>query len=174
MSKYNKRTSNLPSMKVPKRLGPSTETDSKCVGFGCGKTVNPTFCYTGSALVGTMISEKTSTSHTPIEAVFVSHEGIEFIGGDQVQSKRTVSFPRYVKGLICTECAANYRMYTTTNQRTGEQKHYPYIKTDARPGYIGQQVQVSAKGFDQSGDGEDRGTQRGISFNESWGVHNKR
>jgi hypothetical protein len=128
----SKRQSCLPAIKI-NYYGPKPATPAVCVG--CGSSVKPGFCYTGSVIDGLGFTSVTGHETTPILGVMETYEKSYVIGGEDIETVKRVSFFKRKKGFICDRCASNYG---TVSDSTG--RKHEIVKTDSKPGYIGNTI----------------------------------
>jgi hypothetical protein len=118
-----KRRSLLSGLPVPKNEGPQTQTNQICIW--CTRTVFPQFCYTGSVLDKLRFSKVKGTERTPVLGVMETHERAYILGGDMISTTKSVGYYKRIKGLICSDCAGEYRGITDKGGT-----FHPYVKTD--------------------------------------------
>ena len=131
-----RRESSIPPRVLPKMEGPvRTPGVQNNVCIGCGNTVNPGMCYTGTFIKGTHTREFTRHVDGAIlmsGVMEVINDSIPLIVREPSYNQTNkVGFLRKEKGYICDRCASNYHTIEFNGQRV------PIVQTDARPGFLG-------------------------------------
>jgi hypothetical protein len=112
--------SSLGTFKVPNTV----REDGGKFCIGCFKRLSNEMCYEGSVIAGQGNAVKHSTEHTPILGVMETPEQTYILGGQAYETVKKVSFVKRNKGLVCVNCAGNYKTV-----RYGSTEH-PVVKVD--------------------------------------------
>lgn len=105
------------------------------VCVGCAVPVTPGFCYTGSIITGLRFTKVTSQERLPIKGVIeVYDQPPILIGGQIVDTHRTMGYFHRAKGFLCDSCSA--RCADTVTDRNGTRHQVAIV--DSRPGFIGE------------------------------------
>lgn len=126
-----KRQSLIPSIPTPKLYGPNRDGQVLCVG--CQKSLHPGLCYTGTVLDGMAHSTIKGKENLPILGIMETFDKTYVLGGEQINTSKKVSFFKRKRGYICDDCASNYHGIIDSSGT-----FHPTVKTDPRPGYIGE------------------------------------
>jgi hypothetical protein len=169
-SREARHVSTLPKRVI--KVAPQPQVATRCIG--CGNTVTPAFCYTGSVL-SDLIHTMHKSSHTlPVLGVLtqvVGHASLKgnveqhkVLGGQTIESSKPIAFRKRTKGLICTTCAA---CISTVEGKDGER--IPLVITDPLGGYLGETARGSNEAIVRY-EGDTRGDTPGSSFRPRHGA----
>lgn len=111
-----KRTTTLPITKLKIDIKPS------CVG--CGVSVSPGLCRTGSVAIGIGFTTVTS-----------GHQLMSLNPTTYAEIRKNIAYVERKKGYLCSGCASNYHTY-----QDHKGVSHPLVMTDPTPGFIGQTV----------------------------------
>jgi hypothetical protein len=118
--------------KLVKHIGRPSDAVLNRACVGCGRM--DSFAYKGSIITGTHFAAKQVTEREPfVVGIFVDPpqaDEVVVTGGELKHTTKRVPFQARKRGLICRQCAANYRTIEIKH-KDGSVTHEPVVKVES-------------------------------------------